>query len=83
MLRLDGMSCKAVILDVSFEGLKLSLPLTLDSGTPVTIEACDTAFPAIIHWCKDGLAGVHLLERLDRDVLIALETADDDLAEYR
>ena len=83
VLRLDGATCRATIMDVSFQGIRLSVPLTLESGTPVTVEACETAFPAIVHWCENGQAGLHLLKRLDREVLIALETADDELAEYR
>ena len=83
VLHVDGARIEAVIRDVSFEGMKLSVPSPLQPGTPVTIETLGAAIPAIIHWHRAGFAGARLLERLESSVLIALETAEDDLAEYR
>lgn len=75
------MSC--LVLDVSLEGMRLSVPERVERGTPITIVTMDTAVPALVHWWKDGHAGVRLLDRLDCGTLIALETASDDLAEFR
>ena len=60
------------------------LPLILDGGGfDRAIEAVGARIPAIIHWYRNGHAGAHLLDRLDGAVLIALETADDELAAFR
>lgn len=83
IVRADGERMHAVILDISYEGIKLSVPLPLQPGTPVTIEALGAEIPAIIHWHRAGFAGARMLDRLESRVLIALETAEDDLAEYR
>lgn len=82
-IRVDDMSLPVTILDVSYEGMKLSVPETMEPGTAVMIEALGACIPAIVHWSHSGMAGIHLLDRLDRDTLIALETADDELAEFR
>lgn len=79
----DGERFRAFVVDVSYEGMKLALREPLERGTPIAIEALGKTVPAIVHWYKSGHAGVHLLDRLDRNMLVALETADDDLAEYR
>lgn len=78
-----GARLPAVILDVSFEGMSLSLPHNLAPGTPITIEVLNQNIPAIVHWSRSRLAGVHLLERLEGQTLIALENADDEWADYR
>lgn len=83
LLHVDGAVLEVMILDVSYEGMKLAAAQPLEPGTAVTIEMLEVRIPAIVHWYADGVAGIHLLERLARDVLVALETADDDLAEYR
>lgn len=79
----DGDRVGAIIVDVSYEGMKLAVPCPFEPGTPVTIRTLGAAIPAIVHWSRAGFAGVRLLERLESAVLIALETADDDLADYR
>lgn len=82
-LRLEDGLVEIVIRNVSYKGMGLQVPCTLEPGTPVTIEAVGARIPAIIHWQRGGHAGVHLLDRLDSAVLIALETADDELAAFR
>ncbi|MDJ0639407.1 MAG: PilZ domain-containing protein [Paracoccaceae bacterium] len=80
---MDGARFKAEIRDISFEGMRLSTPIEIDQGTPIAIQALGHTIPAIVHWYRDGEIGVHLLERLEGQTLIALENADDDLAEFR
>ena len=72
-----------MVVDVSLQGMRLSLPEPIEPGTPVTLDVLDVSIPAIVHWSEDNTAGVHLLTSLDRDTLVALENADDDLAEFR
>ena len=79
----DGIDHPAVIVDVSFEGMKLSSPVYLEPGSPIMIEVLQQRIPAIVHWCRSKHLGVHLLERLEGQTLIALENAADELAEYR
>ena len=82
-VRADGRDLEAFVLDVSYEGMRLSIREPLAPGTAVTIRTLDVSVRAIIHWSREGHAGAHLLDRLERDVLVALETADDDLADFR
>ena len=70
-----GAPLAAVILNVSFEGMKLSVPRPVAPGTPITIEVLKKRIPAIVHWSHDGQIGVHLLERLAGQTMIALENA--------
>ena len=79
----DGERLRAIILDVSFNGMKLSVPENFAPGTALTVHVLDEAIPAIVHWSKSRFAGLYLLRRLERDTLVALETAHDDLAEFR
>ena len=79
----EGARLAVEIVDVSYDGMKLAVPDPILPGTPVTIETMGARTPAMVHWCRGGFAGVRLLDRLDRAVLVALETADDDLAEFR
>ena len=83
LLHVDDIVVRTVILDVSYDGMKLSVPNDLPQGTAVTVEVLYEKIPAIVHWSKKQFAGLHLLHRLDRGTLIALETAHDDLAEFR
>lgn len=78
-----GPAMPAVIQNVSFDGMNLALAHNLAPGTPITICVLNQRIPAIVHWCRECVAGVHLLERLAGQTLIALETADDEWAEYR
>lgn len=83
ILHADGARLQIEILDISYDGMKLSVPHRLAPGTPVTVETMGARIPAIVHWSRAGHAGVRLLDRVDREILIALETADDDLADFR
>jgi hypothetical protein len=80
---LDGRYHAVTIRDVSFEGMKLQVPCPISPGSPITVHVLDQQIPAIVHWNKPPYAGIHMLERLDGQTLIALETADDDLAAFR
>ena len=83
LLHLDDRVVQTTIVDISFDGMKLKIPLAVEPGTPATVEVGKAKLPAIIHWHRDGHAGLHLLDRIDSETLIDLETAYDDLADYR
>ncbi len=63
--------------------MKLAVPVTVEPGSPVTICVLDQEIPAIVHWFRGGHAGIHLLDRLEGQTLLALENADDELAAFR
>ena len=73
-----GAHLSAVIQDVGFEGMGLSLPHNLAPGTAITIEAMNKHFKAVVCWSRSRCAGVHLLQRLDGQTLLALEGAGCD-----
>ena len=79
----EGATVEASILDVSFRGLRLDLMLPLAPGTPILIHVLGHELPAIVHWSRDNEVGAHLLERLERDLLVEIESAEDDLAAFR
>ena len=83
VLHIDGSFQSVVIRDISYQGMKLAVSENILPGTAVTVGVAGDKIPAIVHWCKSGYAGLHLLERLERSTLVILETADDDLADYR
>ena len=80
---IDGAQVRVFIVDISYTGMKISVPEDIAVGTPVTLSILNVKVPAIVHWSRMRFAGVHLLERLDHKTLRALETAHDTLAEYR
>ena len=80
---IDGALHRATILNVSLHGMGISVGLPLAPGTALTIRVYDAEIPTIVHWSHASHAGLHLLGRMDRDTLVALETAHDDLAEFR
>jgi len=47
-------------------------------GTAGTVDVFGDRIAALVHWWKDGSAGVRLAERLDRDLLVAVENAADE-----
>ena len=83
VIHVEGRTVQAFIVDVSYTGMRLSVPENIPVGTPVTVELLDEKVAAIVHWSQTRFAGVHLLERLTSDTLRALENAHDDLAAYR
>ena len=83
ILHLDDQKMHGCIVDVSYTGMRISVPENIPIGTPVMIEMLDVKVPAIVHWSKTRFAGVHLLERLEGETLRALENAHDLLAAYR
>ena len=83
VVHVDGVQMNACIVDVSYTGMRLSVPENIPVGTPVTVEMLDVKVPAIVHWSQTRFAGVHLLQRLEGETLRALENAHDLLAEYR
>lgn len=82
-VEVDGIRLVGFVVNVSFDGMQLALPHNLQPGSPITIEFLNHRIPAIVHWSKARHAGVHLLERLEGQTLIELESAEDDLADYR
>lgn len=83
LMYLDNFPVNVVIRDVSYEGMKLSVPHDIEIGTAVTIQVAGEDIPAIVHWSKAGFAGLHLLRRLERNTLVTLENAHDELADFR
>lgn len=79
----EGFLIPVTILDISLTGMKLSIPVLLQPGTPIAIQVMEHRLRAIVHWYRLGHVGLHLLDRLDSKTLLAIEAADDDLAEYR
>ena len=82
-LHVEGDLLSTVVLDVSYEGMKVSVKEQILPGTAVTVEVFGEEIPSIVHWCDDEHAGLHLLRRLKRETLLALENADDELADFR
>ncbi len=83
IMELDDARHPVTIRDVSFHGMKLAVPVSVDPGSPIMLIVLNHQIPAIVHWYRGGYAGVHLLQRLEGQTLIALENADDDLAPFR
>ena len=83
LCHIEGTVERIIIVDVSYQGMKISVPENIPPGTAVTIEVMGERIPAIVHWSKSGFAGLHMLTRMERETLLALESADDDLAAFR
>lgn len=83
VMAFDDSHYPVTIRDISYTGMKLAVPLAVEPGSPVTLLVLAHRIPAIVHWCRDGFIGIHLLERLDGQTLLALENAEDDLAAFR
>lgn len=80
---LDGDLYEVTIRDVSFEGMKLAVPLAIAPGSPITVHVMNNQIPAIVHWYRGWHCGIHLLQRLEGQTLLALENAADELAAFR
>jgi hypothetical protein len=83
LMELDGARYPVTIRDISFHGMKLAVPVTVEPGSPVSIRVLEQEIPAIVHWCRDSHVGIHLLDRLEGQTLLALENAHDELAAFR
>ncbi|MEO0946480.1 MAG: PilZ domain-containing protein [Pseudomonadota bacterium] len=73
-----GVPMSAVIENVSFDGMNLSLPHNLAYGTPVAICFFGKRIGAVVQWSRGRQAGVRLVERLSGQTLIALEKHESD-----
>lgn len=83
VMTLDGTHYPVTIRDVSFQGMKLKTPLPVETGSAITLHVMGNSIPAIAHWCRNGFVGIHLLQRLEGQTLLAIENAADDLAAFR
>ena len=72
-LRADGEAIPATVVDISRDGAKLAVPYPILAGTAVQLKLGRTHAKALVHWCRDGHAGVRFLDRLDRNTLLRLE----------
>ena len=76
-LIVDGEKVAATLLDISRDGAKLALPYAVLPGSAVELRFEATVVPALVQWFRDQNAGLRFLDRLERDVLVALEGGDD------
>lgn len=83
LMSVDDAFYPVTIRDISFNGMKLAVQRALEPGSPVALYVLSHKIPAIVHWYRDGFAGIHLLERLDSQTLLALENAEDEFAAFR
>ena len=83
VMTLDETHYPVTIRDVSFQGMKLSTPLSVEPGSPITLHVMGHGIPAIAHWYRNGFVGIHLLQRLEGQTLLAIENAADDHAAFR
>lgn len=83
LIVLDDALLEARVRDISRDGAKLDVPGWIEAGTAIYFRVGAASLPALVHWMRDGQAGIRFFERLDRETLIALERAADPLAEFR
>lgn len=72
-LFVDGENVAATLLDISRDGAKLDVPYAILPGSAVELRFDNTTVPALIQWALDHRVGLRFLDRLERDVLVALE----------
>ena len=75
-LYVDGEVLDVMLLDVSRDGAKITVPFAILPGTAVALQVQATGVPALVQWCRDHAAGLRFLERLDRATLSFLEGHD-------
>jgi len=75
----DGEDLPVEVLDISRDGAKVCLPFAILPGTAVELRVANATIPALIQWCKKEAAGLRFLDRLEHDVLVALEAGGDDI----
>ena len=76
-LSVDGEDVAATLLDISRDGAKLNVPYAVLPGSAVTLHLGGADVPALVQWSRDQKVGLRFLDRLERDVLVALEGRDD------
>jgi len=72
----DGEAMQATIIDISRDGAKLNVPFPILAGTAVRLHLAAKEIKALVHWCRDGHAGLRFLDRLDRVTLKMIEVSD-------
>lgn len=82
-LRYDEALIRVIVLDVSREGMKLSVPNEIEVGTGVVISLLGVDITAVVHWCHSGMVGLQLLKNLDRNTMIALDQTQKKLSKSR
>ena len=83
VMLVEGARYPVTIRDISYHGMLVEVPLHIALGTPISLCLLNQEIPAIVHRCEAGHIGIHLLERLDAETLLAIENADDALAAVR
>lgn len=78
-----GTTTRVTVLDVSREGMQISVPAPLSNGEGVTFSMLGVDIPAIVHWSHDDKAGLRLIQELDRNTLIALDSAQAKIERLR
>ena len=72
-LLVDGEAMQATIIDIARDGAKLNVPFPILAGTAVRLQFAANETKALVHWCRDGHAGLRFLDRLDGDLLVKIE----------
>ncbi|NNJ67394.1 MAG: PilZ domain-containing protein [Boseongicola sp.] len=73
----DGDEVAATLVDISRDGAKLRVPYAVLPGTAVELRVSSTVIPALVQWFEERHAGLRFLDRLEREVLLALEGRGD------
>ncbi|SMX24841.1 PilZ domain-containing protein [Boseongicola aestuarii] len=76
-LFVDGEDVAATLLYISRDGAKLKVPYAVLPGSAVALHLHGANVPALVQWSHDQRVGLRFLDRLERDVLVALEGRDD------
>lgn len=83
VLDAEGETLATTLLDISRDGARITLPYRLLPGTAVRLRFRNRIAKALVVWFRDGEAGLKFLDRLDRETLVAIETATDDADAFR
>ncbi|MGI9394404.1 MAG: PilZ domain-containing protein [Boseongicola sp.] len=75
-LFVEGEATQATIVDISRDGAKLCVPYPILEGTAVRLQLGRKETKALVHWYRNGRAGIRFLDRLDRKTLIMIEGAN-------
>lgn len=74
-LKAEGEVIRATIRNISRDGAKVSVQYPLLAGTAVYLKVGAKTFKALVHWCRDGNAGLRFFDRLDRDTMVKIEAS--------